>query len=124
MVTALKGKKQHNIQNCHSVSGEWKSLTPLMVNALWKTSLPTILSNYDLKYIYNVDEFGLFYQSFLNETYQLNLGKCSSGNLGKTHITGNAAADAIDGKSPMFVIGKTKKSRCVKNIKFLPCRNY
>ena len=32
-----------------------------MVNAWSETSLPTLLYNYELKDIYNVDEFGLFY---------------------------------------------------------------
>ena len=31
-----------------------------MVNAWKKTSLPTLLSNYDLKDVYNADQFGLF----------------------------------------------------------------
>ena len=33
-----------------------------MVNAWKETSLPTLLSNYDLKDIYNTDEFELFYK--------------------------------------------------------------
>ena len=47
------------------------NITPEMVNAWSETSLPTLLSNYDLKDIYNADELGLFYQSLLNKTYQL-----------------------------------------------------
>ena len=42
-------------------SGESNSVTPEMVNAWSETSLPTLLYNYDLKDIYNADEFGLFY---------------------------------------------------------------
>ena len=33
-----------------------------------------------------------------------------------------AAANAMGGKLPMFVIGKAKNPRCFKNVKFLPCR--
>ena len=40
-----------------------------MVNAWSETSLPTLLWNFDLKDIYNADEFGLFYQCLSNKTY-------------------------------------------------------
>ena len=39
---------------------EPKSVTPRMINAWSETSLPALLSNYDLKDIYNGDEFRLF----------------------------------------------------------------
>ena len=46
-------------------------ITLEMVNAWSETSLPTLLSNYDLKDIYKADEYGLFYQCRPNKTYQL-----------------------------------------------------
>ena len=78
--------------------------------------------NYDLKDIYNADEFGLFYQYVPNKTYQLKSEKCSGGKLSKVRITGMvsatgmASANAAGDKLPMFVIdiGKARK--------FLPCR--
>ena len=73
-----------------------------MVNAWSETSLPTLLYNYDLKEIYNADECGLFYQC--------------------VRITDMASANAASDKLPMFVIGKARKQRCFKNLKFLPCR--
>ena len=33
-----------------------------------------------------------------------------------------AAANAVGDKVPMFIIGKSQKPRCFKNVKFLPCR--
>ena len=93
-----------------------------MVNAWKETSLPTLLSNYELKGIYNADEFGLFYKCVISKTYQLKLEKCSGGKLSKIRITGMAAANAVGDKIPMFVIGKSQKPRCFKNVKFLPCR--
>ena len=42
------------------VSRESRSVTPEMTNASNETSLPTILSRYKLKDIYNADESGLF----------------------------------------------------------------
>ena len=42
---------------------ESKAITTDMVSAWFETTLPTLLSNYNLRYIFNVDEFGLFYQA-------------------------------------------------------------
>ena len=70
----------------------------------------------------NADEFGYFYQCLPNKTYQLKSEKCFGEKLSKICITGMAAANAMGGKLPMFVIGKAKNPRCFKNVKFLPCR--
>ena len=43
------------------VSGESKAVTTVMVDGWNKTTLPTLLSNYDLENIYNADEFGFCY---------------------------------------------------------------
>ena len=56
-------KKRNNVL-FKAVSGSSKSVTPEMINAWSETSLPTLLSSYDLKDIYNVDEFGLFISAF------------------------------------------------------------
>ena len=68
-------KERDNI-SFETVSGEPKSVTPQMGNAWSEMSLPTLLSNYDLKDIYNADEFGLFYWCLPNKTYQLKSEKC------------------------------------------------
>ena len=91
-----------------------------MINACSETSLPTLFHNYDLMDIYNADEFGLCYQCVPNKTYQLKSEKCSGGKLSKVRITGMASANAVGDKLPMFVIGKARKPRCFKNVKFLP----
>ena len=44
------------------VSGENKTITPEMVAGWNETTLPILLSNYDLENTQNADEFGLFYQ--------------------------------------------------------------
>ena len=49
-----------------------------MVDWWWETSLPTLSSNYELKDIYNADEFGLFYECLPNKTYQPKSEKSSS----------------------------------------------
>jgi len=104
------------------VSGESKSVTPEMFASWNETTLPTLLSNYGLKDIYNADEFGLFYQCLPDKSYQLKSEKCSGGKHSKIRITGLAAANAVGDKLPMFVIGKARNPRCFKNVKKLPCR--
>ena len=48
--------------------------------------------------------------------------RCSGGKFSKVRLTGLAAARATGEKLPMFVIGKSAKPRCFKNVKNLPCR--
>ena len=74
-----------------------------MVNAWSETSLPTLLYNYDLKDIYNADEFALFYQCVPNKIYQLKPEKCSGGKLSQVRITGMASANAAGEKLPTDV---------------------
>ena len=103
------------------IGGESKSVTPEMTSSWNETTLPTILSNYKLEDIFNADEFGLFYQCLPDKTYHLKGEKCSGGKKSKVRFTGMAAGSAAGEKLPMFVIGKSKKPRCFKNIKHLPC---
>ena len=56
----LQRWKERNNISFKTIFGESKSVTPELVNAWSETSLPTLFSNYDLKDIYKVDEFGLF----------------------------------------------------------------
>ena len=93
-----------------------------MVAAWNETTLAALLSNYSLENVCNADECGLFYQCLPTKSYQLKREKCYGGKHSKIWITGLAAANAVDIKLPMFVIGKAKKPRCFKNIKTLPCR--
>ena len=105
-----------------TVSGKSNSVSLEMVNPRNKTSLSTILSNYDLKDIYNADEFGLYHLFFPDKTYHLKIEKCFGGKDSKFRISGIASANAVDEKPPVFVIGKTKNPYCFKNVKALPCR--
>ena len=48
----LRRSKEKNNTSFKTVSGESKSVIPEMVNMWSETSLPTLLSNYDIKDIY------------------------------------------------------------------------
>ena len=87
-----------------------------------ETTLPTLLSKYDLKDIFNADEFGLFYQCLPNKTYHFKGQKCSGGKNSKVRLTGMAAGNAVGEKLPMFLIGMSKTPCCFKHIKNLPCK--
>ena len=76
-----------------------------------ETALPKLLSKYDLKDIFNADEFGLFYQCLPNKTYHFEGQKCSGGKNSKVRLTGVAAGSEIEEKRPMFVIDKSKTPR-------------
>ena len=51
-------KKYHS----QKILRESNSTTPEMVSSKKEISLPTLLSNYDLKDVFNAYEFGLFYK--------------------------------------------------------------
>ena len=68
-----------------------------------EATLPTLLSKYDLKDIFNADEFGLFYQRLPNKTYHFKGQTCSGRKNSKVRLTGMAAGNAIGEKLPMFV---------------------
>ena len=102
------------------VSGESKAVTIEMVAGWNKTTLPTLLSNYDLENIYNADEFGFCYQCFPDISYQFKTDKCSGGEHSKIRIGCLAGANAVGNKLPMFFIGKVKNPSVLKTLRNLP----
>ena len=90
-----------------TVSGESAIVTTEMTAPWNEKTLPTLLSNYKLEELFNADEFGLFYQCLPSKSYQLSGEKCSG---------------ATREKLEMFLIDKSKKPRCFRNVKQLPCR--
>ena len=94
-----------------------------MVAAWNETTLPTLLTKYDLKDIrFDADEFGLSYQSLPNKTYHFKGQKCSARKNSNIRFTGMVVRNAIGEKLPMFAIGKSKTPRCFKQTKSIPCK--
>ena len=58
-----RAKKYHS----QKISKESNSTTPEMVSTKKEISLPTLLSNYDLKDVFNAYEFGVFYKCITNK---------------------------------------------------------
>ena len=114
-------KGRHEI-SFKTVSGEAKSCTEEMTASWEESTLPTTLSNYELRDIYNADEFGLFYKALPDKSLQLKSEKCVGGKHSKFRLTGLAVGNAVGKKLPLFVIGKSKRPRCFKGVRNLPCR--
>ena len=102
------------------VSGESKAVTTVIVAGWNKTTLQTLLSNYNLENIYNADEFGFCYQCLPDISYQFKTKKCSGGEHSKIRIGCLAGANAVGNKLPMFVIGKVKNPSVLKTLRNLP----
>ena len=114
-------KKRFNV-SFKTVSGESNACTDEMVAPWEQSTSPTILSKYDFNQIYNTDEFDLFYRARPNKSQHLKNENCVGGKHSKLRLTGLTAAKAVGEKLPLFAIGKSKKPRCFKHIKYLPCR--
>ena len=104
------------------ISEESASVTTEMTVPWNETKLPTLLSNYKLEDIFNADEFGLFYQCLPSKTYHMSREKSSGSRNSEVRLTGMVPASAAMEKLEMFVISKSKKPRCFKNVKQLPCQ--
>ena len=93
------------------------------MTAPWEeTTLPTLLARYQLKDVFNSDEFGLFYEALPSKSLHFRGKRCSGGKHSKIRLTGMAASNALGEKTPMFVIGKSANPRCFKHVRNLPCR--
>ena len=87
-----------------------------------QTHLPTILSRYKLRDIYNAKEFGLFNQQLPTKTFHLKSERYAGGKFSKVLLTGLAAGNGVGEKLPILIIGKAEKPQCFKGIKSLPCQ--
>ena len=62
-----------------------------------------LLSNYNLRDIFNADKFGLFHQFLPGKTFHLKGEKCSGGKHCKVRLTGIAAVNVYGEKLPMLI---------------------
>ena len=114
-------KQRFNV-SFKTVSGESNACTDEMVAPWEQTTLPTILSKYNLNQIYKADEFSLFYRAQPNKSLHLKNENCVGGKHSKLRLVGLTAANTVGEKLPLFVISKSKKPQCFKHIKHLTCR--
>ena len=105
-----------------TVFGEETSCAEDMTASWEQIHMPTILSRYELRDIYNADEFGLFCEQLLTKFSHLKGERCAGGKFSKARLTGLAAGNGVGGNLPMLVIGKVEKPRCFKGAKSPPCQ--
>ena len=86
--------QRHNVI-FKAVSGEQKAVTPEMTASWSEAYFPTTLSKYELKDIYNADEFGLFYQELPDKSLDYKDERCSGGKYSKVRLTGLAVGNVI-----------------------------
>nr|XP_042909310.1 tigger transposable element-derived protein 4-like [Parasteatoda tepidariorum] len=88
----------------------------------WKAKLPGLISGYQPKDIFNMDECGLFFNLLPDKTYAFKGESSHGGKNSKERfiILVGASMNGIE-KLPTLVIGKSKKTRCFQNVKSLPC---
>ena len=105
------------------VTGEAAAVDMEICDDWLKNVWPELRKEYSDDDIFNGDEAGLFYQLTPNKMYHFKEESCAGGKLSKEHITVFLAANmSRTEKRPLFIIGKSKKPRCFKNVKHLPVR--
>ena len=87
-----------------------------------QTHLPMILSRYELRDIYNANEFGSFYQELPTKSFHLKGEWCAGEKFSKVRLTGLPAGNRVGEKLPKLFIGKAEKPLCFKGVKSLPCQ--
>ena len=98
-------KNRHNVL-FRAISGEEMLCTEEMTASWAQTHLPTILSRYDLRDIYNADESGSFYQQLPTKSFHLKGEWCAGRKFSKVRLTGLAAGNAACEKksSPGWIL--------------------
>ena len=105
------------------VSRESENITKELT-APWKeTTLPTTLARYQLKDIFNADEFGLFYDTMRSKSLHFQGKRVSGGKHSKVRLTGMAASNVLVEKILMFLIGKSASPRCFNHVLNVPYRH-
>ena len=79
-----------------------------------------MLARYQLKDLFNADEFALFYEALPSKSLHFRGKRCSGGKHSKVQLTGMAVSNAFGEKIPMFVTGKSASPRCFKQVCKVP----
>ena len=105
-------KKQHG----EAQSSDFQARTDWLKD-IW----PALHKKYEEEDIFNCDETGLFFRMMPNGTLAYKHDKRSGTKKEKNRITVLVTASMMGEKKTPFIIGKSAKPRCFKNIKSFPC---
>ena len=102
-----KWKQRHNV-TFKDASGEVNGVTSDMTSSCSETYLPAILSKYELKDIYNAEEFGFFYEALPEKSLHYRDERCG-GKHSKRKLIGLAVGKRMGGGLPLLMIRKFAK---------------
>lgn len=87
----------------------------------WKSKLLEMIGGRNPKYVFNVDETGLFFKRTPQKTFAFKGERCSGGKHSTERITILVGAN-MDGseKLPLLMISKSANPGCFKNVKTKP----
>ena len=115
-------KKRHGLV-FRAIRGESASVDRQSVNNWRQNVLLEVLTEFDPKDVFNIDETGLFWRALPDKTITFRGDSCKGGKKSKERITillgGNMNGTE---KIPLLVIGKSKKPRCFKQGLSIPVR--
>lgn len=97
-------RDRHNI-SFQTVCGESGSVSPETVTE-WKEKLPEIVSGYEPKDMYNLDETGLNFRAVPDKTLHVSGEKSSGGKKSKDRITVMLCVNMTEDFEKPLVIGK------------------
>ena len=113
-----KWKMRHNIK-FKTLSGEGGSVEETVVDD-WFLRLAETLKEYDSRYVYNLDETGLFWKTGKGKSYVLGIEAANKDlrgiKMSKDRVTLLVGGSMAGEKLPLLVIGKSKKPRCFNGV--------
>lgn len=111
----FRWKKRYNIM-IGKIHGESASSDTVAASDYIRSVLPDIIKNYDPQDIMNADESGLYYKALPSTTYY-RAGAIPSGHKSqKARLTLLLICNATGTFKRIYVIGKSKSPRCLKNV--------
>ena len=107
-------KVRHNIVGA-VLSGERASIDQQTVES-WNEFLPGIISGFQPKDIYNMDDTGLFVHALPDKTLAVRGSDCAGGKKSKDRLTVAVCVNVLGDFEMPLVIGHALKPRCFKHI--------
>jgi len=107
-------KSRHNIST-RVISGESANVN-VEIEENWKANLASIMEGYEPENIFNMDETGYFFRELPNRSLAQKKAACKGGKMAKDRITVALTCSAVGEKLTPWVIGKSRKPRCLRGV--------
>ncbi|XP_064488391.1 tigger transposable element-derived protein 4-like [Ornithodoros turicata] len=113
-------RERHNLV-FRTISGEAKEVNKETCSTWQRGQLQDYLARYSPHDVFNADETALLFKLLPEKTITYKGDDCAGGKRSKERVTVLLGANMSGTeKLPLFVIGKSSKPRCFKNIRTLP----